>query len=433
MTVHLAHGIVRSAMLLQTLQSVRLRRLLSFGPESEAVALRPLNVLIGPNASGKSNFIEAIGLLHAAPKDMAPTIREGGSIGAWLWKGEPNAVAEIDVVLSYKEGWNLRHHLAFTELAQRLDIVDERIENEKAARDNERPYFYFGYEAGRPMLNVHPGQEAEPKPRPATTGSGPARRPKPRGPSAERETRWRELRREDISREQSILSQRKDPDQYPEISYLGSRYEAIRLYREWSFGRNSSPRTPAQADLPNTYLEPDARNLGLILNRYRRDIPTKNALIEGLQQVFEGIRDFSVQIEGGTIQIFLEEERWTIPATRLSDGTMRWLALLAVLVDPKPPPLVCIEEPELGLHPDLMPSLARLLTSASERTQLIVTTHSEALVDAFSRTPEVVLVCERRGGSTEMRRLDEEGLAEWLETYSLGELWSKGELGGTRW
>jgi predicted ATPase len=117
----------------------------------------------------------------------------------------------------------------------------------------------------------------------------------------------------------------------------------------------------------------------------------------------------------------------------LSDGTLRWLALLAVLLDPSPPPLICIEEPELGLHPDLMPTLARLLKEASERTQIVVTTHSEILVDAFTDTPEAVLICEREDGCTTLRRLDGDLLSAWLEAYTLGQLWRKGELGGTRW
>ncbi|XXX72983.1 AAA family ATPase [Sorangium sp. So ce134] len=286
-------------------------------------------------------------------------------------------------------------------MGARLEIVDERIENEKPSAGQTRHHFYFGYEHGRPMLNVKTGK--------------------------------RELRREDIDPRQSILSQRKDPDQYPELSFIGDQYSKIRLYRDWGFGRASSPRRPQPPDLPTDHLREDAQNLGLILNRFRRDVPTKRSLIDALQQVFDGIVDFSVQIEGGTVQIFLEEERWTVPATRLSDGTIRWLALLAILLDPAPPPLVCIEEPELGLHPDLMPSLARLLLGASERTQVIVTTHSDVLVDALSDTPETVLVCERHEGRTTVRRLTREALATWLETYTLGELWRKGELGGTRW
>ncbi|MDI3285345.1 AAA family ATPase [Polyangium sp. 15x6] len=385
------------------LRSLKLNRLLSFGPDAEAVELRPLNVLIGPNGSGKSNFIEAISLLRAAPKELVVPVRIGGGVGAWIWRGAPGGQAELEAVLSYQpeNALNLRHRIAFTEVNSRLDLVDERIENELNRDGASKPSFYFGYENGRPMLNAKEGP--------------------------------RMLRREDVDPEKSILAQRKDPDVYPELSFLSEAYEGIRLYREWTFGRFAPPRQPQRADLPAGYLLEDASNLGLVLNWYRNDVPTKRALIEHLRTVFDGVVDFSVQVLGGMVQIFLEEERWTIPASRLSDGTMRWLSLLAILLDPKPPPLVCIEEPELGLHPDLMNPLARLLKDASERMQLVVTTHSEALVDAFRHTPEDILVCERRDGSTTMQRLDPEQLSKWLEEYSLGQLWSKGVLGGNRW
>jgi len=95
--------------------------------------------------------------------------------------------------------------------------------------------------------------------------------------------------------------------------------------------------------------------------------------------------------------------------------------------------LICIEEPELGLHPDVMPEISRLLLEASERTQIIVTTHSSTLVDALSDQPDAVIVCEKRNQKTQMVRLEKEPLAEWLEKYSLGELWRRGKLGGNRW
>lgn len=133
------------------------------------------------------------------------------------------------------------------------------------------------------------------------------------------------------------------------------------------------------------------------------------------------------------MQVFLEEENRSIPATRLSDGTLRYLSLLAILCHPNPPPLVCIEEPELGLHPDILPSLARLLQEASSRMQLIVTTHSDILVDALSDTPECIVVCEKHDGATRMTRLNADDLKEWLEHYTLGQLWQKGQIGGTRW
>jgi predicted ATPase len=138
-------------------------------------------------------------------------------------------------------------------------------------------------------------------------------------------------------------------------------------------------------------------------------------------------------VEGGSVQVFFTEGDFSIPATRLSDGTLRYLCLLAILCDPTPPPLICIEEPELGLHPDILPKMADLLVAASERTQLIVTTHSDILVDALTERPETVVVCEKHDGQTEMRRLKKDELAKWLDKYRLGQLWIDGQLGGTRW
>jgi predicted ATPase len=122
-----------------------------------------------------------------------------------------------------------------------------------------------------------------------------------------------------------------------------------------------------------------------------------------------------------------------VAATRLSDGTIRYLCLLAVLYHPAPPPLVCLEEPELGLHPDLLPGLANLLIDASHRMQLIVTTHSDTLVDGLSKVPEAVVVCEKRDASTEMCRKTSSELTMWLKDYGLGQLWRRGEIGGNRW
>ena len=140
-----------------------------------------------------------------------------------------------------------------------------------------------------------------------------------------------------------------------------------------------------------------------------------------------------MQVEAGSVQVFLKEGNVPIPATRLSDGTLRYLCLLAILCNPRLPPLVCIEEPELGLHPDILPGLANLLREASERCQIIVTTHSDTLVDALTDTPESIVVCEKENGQTKLKRLDKGELSHWLEKYRLGELWTSGELGGNRW
>jgi predicted ATPase len=110
----------------------------------------------------------------------------------------------------------------------------------------------------------------------------------------------------------------------------------------------------------------------------------KARILELLGLLYSDIRDFDVLIEGGSVQVFFQEGMFPIPATRLSDGTLRFLCFLAILCHPEPPALICIEEPELGLHPDVLPGLAELMKETSTRTQLIVTTHSDTLVDALS-------------------------------------------------
>ena len=87
----------------------------------------------------------------------------------------------------------------------------------------------------------------------------------------------------------------------------------------------------------------------------------------------------------------------------------------------------------MGLHPDIIPEVAKLLIEASSRSQIFVTTHSDVLVDALSEVPAAVVVCEKVDGATQLRRLDAESLEPWLKEYGLGHLWTRGELGGNRW
>ena len=383
------------------IKHIKLENLLSFGPDTEALELRPLNVLIGPNGSGKSNLIEAIGLLKATPRDLTIPIREGGGIRDWIWRGDPKAPsAHIEVILDNPKGSALRYRLGFAERGQQFELTEERIENKERDLFHSMPYYELRY--GRATLSY--GGEKQ-----------------------------HQLRLEEINPQQSILAQRKDPDQYPELTWLGETFGRMRLYRESSFGRRTPPRQPQQADLPNDFLFEDGRNLGLVLNRLKREPEVKVQILETMCQLYEGVIDLDVSIESGTVQVFVQEENIMVPATRLSDGTLRFLCLLSILCHPNPPPLVCIEEPELGLHPDVLPVLSDLLREASQRCQLIVTTHSDMLVDTLTDTPESVVVCEKHDGKTEMHRLDKADLTEWLKRYSLGDLWTRGDLGGNRW
>jgi predicted ATPase len=397
------------------LRTIRLRNILSFGPDTPELELQSLNVLIGPNGAGKSNLIEAISLLQSAPTNLLDPIRAGGGIAEWLWKGSDGVpVAEIDTTVAYPQGDRpLRHRISFKMIGQRAELVDEAIENGRRRPPGglQAHLFYYRYNRGRPILNVK---------KDSATGS---------------ERRRRVLRREHLALDQSIVSQRKDPDQYPEVTYLGREYAKIKLFREWNLGRNTQPRKPQPTDLSADYLAEDGANLALVLNDLEHRSNLRASIVEQLREADESIVDFSTRVLGGTIQLHLHYSglKASVPATRLSDGTIRYLCLLAVLCHPEPPPLVCLEEPELGLHPDLLGKLADLLVDASHRMQLIVTTHSDTLVDGLTKVPEAVVVCEKENGSTKMSRRSGAELAVWLKEYGLGQLWRSGEIGGNRW
>lgn len=390
---------------MQFIQRFGLRGLLSFPPDMEDFELGPLNILIGPNGSGKSNLIEAMELLRATPTDFAAAIRDGGGATEWLWKGDKNQrSAEIDVNLTIPKHEPLRYRLEFGVSSSRVEVFDESLEDSKPKQGYAEPFFYYRFQKGRPVINIRHQESGY-------------------------STTQRKLRRDDLAPDQSVLAQRKEPDLYPELTMVGRYLGAIHTFREWSFGRYASIRQPQPADLLENRLLPDSSNLALLLNQIEhKDGRRFNQL---LKRFFPRFERMSTLVSGGKVQFYLHEAGFSspVPATRLSDGTIRFVAILAILLLPDPPPLVCIDEPELGLHPDAVALIAELLIEASERMQLIVATHSDALVSELTSQPDAVIACERPGAGTELRRLEPEKISHWLEEYRLGDLWRMGELG----
>lgn len=392
--------------------SIQLKNFLSYGPETPPLDLKNLNLVIGPNGSGKSNLFEALALLKTTPQELVRPIRMGGSVRDWLWKGASELpVASLEVVVDTSDvsftKKPVRYRFDFTEAGGRFEIVDERIEYAEPYPGEKQPFFFYKYEHNTPIINSYtPGEQ---------------------------DWKERRLTREKIDPEKSILAQRYDPDAYPELSCLADRFKEIRIYRDWTFGPMASVRQPQTADAPGGTLAEDMSNLARILSSLKKEHAARARLLDYLRTAYDGLDDFDIDLSGGRVEIYIREGHMNIPATRLSDGTLRLLCLLAVLCDPCPPPLICIDEPELGLHPDMVNMMADALRYAAERTQVIVTTHSIGLVDAFNDTPEAIIVCEKENQCTTLSRLVPQDLTPWLENYRLGDLWTRGHIGGTRW
>ncbi len=395
--------------LMVQLSSLAVRNFLSFGKSLARIELGDLTVLIGPNGSGKSNVVEALALLKSLPRDLRREVHSMGGRSELWWKGpkeDTRPVMEFEA--SLEEFKSLRYSLALGDaFGVELEVRSERIESRYPG--SAEPDYYYRNDGGSRTVRYES---------PDALG-------------------WqtRELGKGKVDPWQSILSQLKDAEHYPELDWVGQVFSGIRIYRDWTFGRAMPARELASADLEAGPLTEDGSNLGLVLNRLLGKTDRKAEVLENLRLLYDSVDDIHSRIFQGFVETRLQERglRDSVPLRRLSDGTLRWLALLAILLDREQSSLVCIEEPELGLHPDLIIELARLLRQASEYMQIIVTTHSADLVEQFSDSPESVVVCEKSGGVTSLRRLERNELGEWLERYSLGQLWRQGHLGGNRW
>ncbi|MFH1266016.1 MAG: AAA family ATPase, partial [Planctomycetota bacterium] len=346
------------------LRTLRLTNFLSYGPDAEEIELQPLNVLIGPNGSGKSNLIQAIGLLKAAPsnRSIAGAIQGSGGLPEWSYKysgGSPSIDFEIETTLSYPHGaLPLRYGFHVIRSGQGLEIDREIIENEGILGPDEADAcFFYRHQEGKAVLNVREQVDA-----PAGTSIGRIER---------------QLKRGDLNLALSVLAQRKDPDTYPELTYLSGILPEIQMFRSCNIGPGSLLLGPQGANEPAGFLLENGRNLGMVLNDLLSRLPVKRRILQELKQFYEYVEDISQKVGLNTIETLFHEGEGgyvTIPSSRLSDGTMRYLCLLAILCHPVPPPLVCIEDPEIALHPDALPRLADLLVEASQNTQLVVTT-----------------------------------------------------------
>jgi predicted ATPase len=385
------------------ISELKLTNVLSF--KEETIELRALNVIIGPNGSGKSNLISALEVLHAAPTSLATKFASLGGVSNWIRDGK--RIASIDANCSILEPDQLfpaadtRFKLSMMSVENQVYLADELVAH---AFFEEHPYFW--YEHSIPTVSVF------------DEGSG-NWLPKSLDPKA-------------VERKESILSQRRDPESFPELFRLAVALESVRVYNQWTVGPKNILRDFQSTDVPTTYLSEDGSNTALIVSKIRGS-KNRAEFRDAIHEILDSA-EVEVDIDQARAQLFLfERGSQKVSARRLSDGTLRFIFLAAILLQENLPRLIVIEEPELGLHPDMLGALAKLLRSASEKTQVIVTTHSTDLVNEFSDEPETILISESHEGTSSMRRLDKEKLGSWLTDYSLGDAWRVGALGGNRW
>ena len=345
----------------------------------EELTLGPLTVLIGPNGSGKTNFLGVFSLLNA--------IRTGG-LQTYVAKA-----GGADKVLHFgsKVTGTLHVHISFANKVNQYEIDLESNGTDTLIPSSESVYFWQRSQHNRPYGNGLASQGRE---------AGISRQT-PRGIT----------------------------------KYVREHLASWCLYHFHDTSAASPIKKTASVH-DNRRLRPDGANLAPFLYLLRKKHEDAYRLIVStVRQVAPFFRDFALEpLHLNPEKIRLEWKHVGTDAyfdvASLSDGTLRFMALATLFLQPTEyrPSVIVVDEPELGMHPYAITLLATLMKQASTESQVIVATQSSLLLDHFE--PEDVLVANRIDGATQFTRLDSARLKSWLEDYSLGQLWEKNELGG---
>ncbi|MER7787653.1 AAA family ATPase [Streptomyces sp. NPDC097640] len=364
----------------------RIRRIAVSGYKSikkVELDLGPVTVLVGPNGAGKSNFIEAVDLLgRIADGELAMEVGLRGGAAA-LMHDEAKGTAGIGLRVEAADNDLVNGYEAYLVPSRRGELVFAR----------EVAEFHDTGRYTQPLKQeIGPGHH---------------------------ESRLAEVAEEGSRGMGGVARHTLDI------------LRGCRVYHFHDTTPGAPVKQPGYAS-DTEALHPDARNLAAFLLRLREEFPAEyRTIVRTVRSVAPFFRDF-VLTEDVAKRVPL---RWTqtgsdtvFPADALSDGTLRFICLATLLIQPRPPALLVLDEPELGLHPFALTVLAELFRSASTRSQVLTATQSVTLLDQFELGE--LVVTDRVGGSTKLHRPDPETLAAWLDDYSLGDLWLKNLLGG---
>ena len=354
----------------------------------EEFRLTELNVLIGANGAGKSNFVDFFRMLRTfADESFQQFVNDSGGGDGFLFLG-PKVTSEISSRIEF--GSNAYEFDLKPTAAGTLQIAEEHVDY---AKDGKFAWVNFlrGVAIGFGSL-------------------------------------------------ESVLKKRKDDksDWHPDYPCVTNYvFNAVSSWTVYHF-HDTSSLAPMRRDhslRDSQRLRHDASNIAPYLLQLMESQPDSYELIrDTVRLIAPFFDDFLLrsQTKGTNELVRLEWQQkgsdFPFQPNQLSDGTIRFICLATCLLQPNPPSTIIIDEPELGLHPYAISILADLIQSASQRTQVIISTQSPTLLDYFE--PKQIVVVNRVNGRSTFERLGTQELAGWLEDYSVGELWQKNVVRG---
>jgi predicted ATPase len=390
----------------------------SFG--EVAIPLHPnTNILIGINGSGKSNFLKAIRLLKEGVDGVGLKRHILDNLGGFdnmFFKGYTNGNATNKISIEYtldgsaisegKYGFRFTEDIVYTIVLIKSPSFQNYYIKENLK--SERGYVYLDFTNGEGYLNEKVEEEVQ--------------------------TEQSLIKYTDFDPQELVIKEVSDTDRYNAITTVKKAIRDIFVYDYFDTTPKSNIRKPM---LPSSEkrLFPDGTNLPQILNTIKINYKSSyKKIADMLNEVNSNFSGFDFNFIGGNIELMLEEKglNSSVHVSNISDGTLRYLCLLSILFNPDRGRLVCIDEPEVGLHPDMIVNIANAIKEASEASTLIVSTHSENLLNYFE--VENLRVFEKNQlNSTEVNSYTSSQFVDWYEEFSIGQMWKQGDLGGVRY
>lgn len=367
-----------------------------------------LNVIIGPNGTGKSNLLRFLELISVSAQGrLGKYIQSLGGMDPIVWDGSATSIKFT--METTPEGGIMGPENYELELARLGSGSSYRVEKELLINSYK---YKKGYEINPFKFLKRIAKNAvifDEKEHTFTTPE------------------------EFISDEETLLSIASGP-------FINNHYippfqrglASIAVYHDLHTNKDASVRQPAISHMEKR-VDPDGQNLISVMHTlytgdrdFKKDINSamKAAFGDDFEElVFPPASDQRIQMRIRWKSLKREQS-----SAELSDGTLRFLFLLTVMASPSPAPIIAIDEPETGLHPSMLPLVAEYAADAATRSQVILTTHSPQFLDAFVGTTPTTTVAKWENGETILQTLQGEKLDYWLKEYSLGSLFKSGEL-----